>query len=330
LNDSKLLGRHEDKCFVLADSLNGSFKNFLRLTGEPATPESAVPFLQQFGKCNVRSLKNAVAADPEISKVGPNVFSLKTWGHSEYSNLVSAMVTYLQVNGPTELSYLQSNLQQSFGANKSSISMYAQMHPKFYVESGVVRLRRPEEKDYFGLKIDQEASCFPTERGWCWRVNVDFDVLRGSGFACPKGLAEYIGLIPGEQIIFKSTSVPITFSWNGMNPTVSSLRSVAQSLSCDKDDYLFLDLELDTSIVHFAMRPGHQPSIETSENLRNYLCSENSQPIERLLQSRFNSRLSGLPLLNFLLNRAIATGSDRLEIYLKELLHQFTGQDDYP
>lgn len=103
VRSSSCIGHFEAKSFVIPESLNQKFKMYLRLTNSTSTPEDSMSFLAKYGQINERSLKNSIAADPDILRVGPNLYGLAEWGLPEFKNLIKSMESFLLNNGPTAI-----------------------------------------------------------------------------------------------------------------------------------------------------------------------------------------------------------------------------------
>lgn len=74
------------------------------------------------------------------------------------------------------------------------------------------------------------------------RIEVDRDLLRGSGSACPIALAQLHSIAPGKKRLFKCSDSQVLLSWNHRapsGPTFGSMRNLAAGLGCQKDDWLF-------------------------------------------------------------------------------------------
>jgi hypothetical protein len=307
LSTSSEIGSFDSRRFLIPDSLNEKFKLFLRLQGTPQTPEDSLAFLSSMGKVNIRSLKNAISTDDEISKVTANSYALKIWGMSEFNSLLESVEDFLILNGLTALNVLQDALHAKFAAKRSSVAMYAQMHPKFVYSNGFVRLRMSDEPVPYGLNIEQESSCFRSEDSWCWRVIVNNDVLRGSGIAIPKALAEFVGLAPDGLRIFSHDLGDISFTWRGIYPTVSALRTIAEKFGTVEGDYLFLTFNKEVNNVTLDKRDGFNSELDAEINIVNYLSATKSETAEIAIQRAFDTKLSGQALWDFLEMRAEVT-----------------------
>lgn len=278
------IGHYEDFCFSIPASINEKFKLFLQLTEIPQTFESALQFLSSFGKVNLRSLRNAVSSDPEISKISANSFALRSWGMPEFETTVKAIEDFIIENGATDMVTMAEKLNKKFGVKKTSVSMYSQMHPKFKYQDGMVRLRSTSDPVEYGLSIEQESSCIRRGDFWCWRVIVNRDVLRGSGLPIPLALAEHLKLEPEQKIDLDHDLGIVSFSWQGINPAVSSLRIIAEKNSLAEGDYLFLTIDTERNHVIFSWRNGFSPEMTFDENLRNYLCGDREDNLEVVVQ----------------------------------------------
>ncbi len=304
VRSSTLLGHFETRSFLIPESLNQKFRTYLRLTNSPASLEDAMPFLCQYGQVNERSLKNAIAADPEIMRVGVNTYGLAEWDLPLFKNLLESMESFLSTNGPTAIAELCEQLHIKYGANKKSITMYAQMHHRFVQQNGFVRLRESHEPVIYGLKIDQESYCFRSGKKWTWRITVDNDLLRGSGLFVPRGLAAHLELLPNEPQKFNHQLGTSIFNWTGINPSISSLKSVSEFFKCILGDFIFLTVDRAGKSIDFEIRAGYSQEFSAEENLRNYFCAAKSESAEESACRALGINLNGAALRDFLSMRA--------------------------
>ena len=318
------IGHFDTKSFVIPESLNQKFKMYLRLTNLSSTPEDSMPFLSKYGQVNERSLKNSIVTDQEILRVGPNLYGLAEWGLPEFKTLLKSMESFLLKNGPTTTADLCNQLHEKYGVKKNSISMYAQMHHKFVQENGVVRLREADEPVVYGLSINQENSCFMSGEFWTWRVTVDHDVTRGSGITIPMGLAAHLELIPDIAQNFNHQLGVSSFNWTGINPSISSLRLVSESLNCSHGDFLFLTIDKSKKSIGIDVRPGHSQKLGAEENLRNYYCADQSESADQCAQRALGINLGGETLWHNLSMRAENSSDQVLQLITEQHLDSLT------
>ncbi len=324
VRSSPHIGHFDTKSFVIPESLNQKFKMYLRLTNLASTPEDSMPFLSKYGQVNERSLKNSIVTDHEISRVGPNLYGLTEWGLPEFKNLLKSMESFLSKNGPTDIADLCNQLHEKYGAKKNSISMYAQMHFRFVQENGVVRLREVDEPVVYGLSIKQENSCFRSREFWTWRVTVDQDITRGSGITIPMGLAAHLELLPEIAQNFNHRLGVCNFNWTGINPSISSLRLISESLNCSHGDFLFLTIDKSKKSISIDMRPGHSQELGAEENLRNYYCADQSESADQCAQRALGINLIGEPLWHNLSMRAENSSDHVLQLIAEQYLGSLT------
>jgi hypothetical protein len=221
------------------------------------------------------------------------------------------MESFLLENGPTAIAEVCDHLHDKYGAKKNSISMYAQMHPKFVLEDGVVRVRRLDEPVVYGLNIEQESSCFRNGDKWTWRVVVDGEVRRGSGISIPKGLAAYLELLPDTPKDFTHLLGTCNFNWTGINPGISSLKAISEYFNCSPKDYLFLSIYKAENSIDIEMRLGYSQELGAEENLRNYFCAKDSETADESARRALNLNLNGVALWDALSMRA-ENSNDRI------------------
>lgn len=244
----------------------------LQHVGRPLTIDEIVDFVGMPDK--VRPISNHLAEAPYANRVGVQRWALKTWGLDSYASIVEHMRLTLNA-GPTVLSELAERMHDQFGVSPNSVKMYASMHPTFILERGVVRLRGADEPYIPDTHLDQTENCFVLDGEWTYRIQVDRDVLRGSGRTIPEPFAVHLGLRPNSSASRRCNGHDIALSWTGMAPAIGSLRWFAQQEELTDGDYIFV-------------RSNGIDSLDLRRVRRSVL--ENSSPEEQVL------RLLGLPV----------------------------------
>ena len=91
--------------------------------------------------------------------------------------------------------------------------------------------------------IEETTGVFLLDDIWHLRVEVDADVLRGSGTSLRKSAAAAAGIEPDLSVGFEfDGSTEVLFSWSGNSPTIGSVRGIAAHHNCGEGDLLFLPL----------------------------------------------------------------------------------------
>src|SRR5262249_54815254 len=103
-----------------------------------------------------------------------------------------------------------------------------------------------------------EPGCYLLSEDKCkYRLQVDPEVLRGSGRRLPEGLGSWLGVSPGERRLYvldESDEVPV--SWpdtSSHGPSIGSLRRVAEILGASAGDFLIIEFDRVGSIGHTTL-----------------------------------------------------------------------------
>ena len=78
---------------------------------------------------------------------------------------------------------------------------------------------------------------------WHLRIDVDSELLRGSGRPLRPAVAVAAGLEPGLVFGCRYEGETVVFSWTGRTPIIGKLRPLAVAAGCADGDSLFLALE---------------------------------------------------------------------------------------
>ena len=206
----------------------------LRVAGRPMTiGELAV------GEQNVRSFANAVRAHDSIVRVGKDRYALEEWGGTPYRGIVEEMIRRLAHGKIESIAALAAEFESEYGVSRNSVSMYATMDPRFVSEAGYVRLRRSDEPYESTARLEDAKDCFMIGGDWALRLEVDHDLLRGSGRPIPEAFGVHIGCRLGETGVLRGPLGDIRIGWS-MQTTIGSLRREARHLGLEEGDHLYV------------------------------------------------------------------------------------------
>ena len=213
----------------------------LALAGHPMTVDEvadAVP-----GDFNRRGFRDRIFNHPKVMRTGKNEIGLRSWGLEEYSGVVNAMVRILEEEGSTPLAELQTRLAAQFHISPASVSMYAAA-PIFHVEHGRIDLRGALEAYQPRNQPWTVPGLYLSSRGLViWHVDVDHDILRGSGRSIPNEVGLACGLTLNASVDFTGPTGVVRMRWpetSHVGATIGSLRAVAESVSAVEGDRLRL------------------------------------------------------------------------------------------
>jgi hypothetical protein len=195
---------------------------------------------------NPRSLLNAVSSDPRVVRVGKNLYGLRVWGLEEYSGIRAEIEEAIErAGGSVGLEELVAELVKQFNVSETSVRAYAADRQFIRRPDGSLAMRSADdpEPSYRYERPEDTPALVLLEGVWHLRVTVDFDLLRGSGRAIRNGTALVAGLEPDLTLGFRCDGRDVVMSWARKQPTIGSLRGLAQHHGVIEGDFLLLPLE---------------------------------------------------------------------------------------
>jgi hypothetical protein len=193
------------------------------------------------------SIRNVLASDDRFVRSGLKIYGLQDWGVSPYEGISDEIAKrIIESGGWTDIESLISELPE-LGVSRNSVKIYLD-NPRFFVEGSKVRLRKPSE-------IARADPDIRHRENWWWinestvryRLLVDRDVTRGSGHGIGESESSLLGIGFGDSRTFINQGWPdLTISWpqGSMNPSISSLRNLAETLHLDDGDWFFIDFDI--------------------------------------------------------------------------------------
>lgn len=194
---------------------------------------------------NPRSLAMRVQEDERIRRLGKDRYGLAEWGGEEYSGILDELEQAIERNGGAiDLNRTVERFVELFGVSAGSVRSYAGDR-RFITERGRLRFRTPDDPDveYRRDPIELAPGTSLLDGTWHLRIEVDHDVLRGSGRIIRKAIAYEAGGEPDLTVGYDYGSGHVVFYWSGNQPSLGSVRSVVEALGCVEGDYLFLPLD---------------------------------------------------------------------------------------
>ena len=190
----------------------------------------------------------------EIKRVGKDRWALSEWPHDEYTGISDEIAQEIEAcGGVAPLDHLAEVIPARYGVAESSVRALVRA-PRFVVgTNGAVRLRDAADSiNPRPRSLKETPRCYRVRGTWVIRIEVDHDLVRGSGRACPIALAQSHGIAPGERRLFKCHDSQVLLSWNDRarsGPTFGSLRNVAARLACEEGDWLFFGPSDESSLA---------------------------------------------------------------------------------
>ena len=192
-----------------------------------------------------RSLQNAMFSDRRLMRRGKDSYGLRTWGGEEYSGIVQELEQAIErAGGQVDLDEVVERFVREFGVTEVSVRAFAKDQRFVLRADRRLAMRGAEDPDVnvVHVPIEMTAGTVRLDGVWHLRYEVDADVLRGSGGAARKGVAQAVGLEPGLMIGTEFDGGPVTFSWRNVQPSIGSVRAIALHHSCTAGDLLLIPL----------------------------------------------------------------------------------------
>ena len=168
----------------------------------------------------------------------------------EYGGIAAAISEELSKNGPSlPIDELATRLPAAWGIAENSVIALCNA-PRFVVENRMVRHRRDDEPFPVSIDLSQARGVFkPSDNEVSALIDIDHDVLRGSGRFVAEQVAGLLALRPGQSRAYEAGSEAIRLSWPDTSisgPTIGSLRVHAEALDAAVGDRLRVTFHGDT------------------------------------------------------------------------------------
>ena len=232
--------------------------SLMQLRGSPVGPDDLLADLGP--EVDMRSLKTRLFSSKQFVRVGLSRWGLRTWGLPEYGGIAAAISEELSKNGPSlPIDELATRLSAAWGMAENSVTALCNA-PRFVVENRMVRHRRDDEPFPVSTDLSQACGVFkPSDSAVSVLIDIDHDLLRGSGRSVAEQVAGLLALRPGQSRAYEADSGDIRLSWPDTSisgPTVGSLRVHAEELDAVVGDRLRVTFHGDTlsADVHFVAK----------------------------------------------------------------------------
>ena len=216
---------------------------------------------------SIRTLGNYLFSDARFARVNLTDFALAAWGTPEYKGIVPEITQEIgRRGGEATLAELRGSLVSKFGVSDRSIVSY--LNSPFFTRTlgGGFRVRREDETLAIQSKPELARSCFLVDRRWTYRLQVDSELIRGSGRNVSTAFAAGISLAPGEVKLYASPHGDFRISWLGSQPSVGSIRMAIEEYGLAVGDWLYLRPDAD-HITFYPLRLNQIEAAEREERL---------------------------------------------------------------
>ncbi len=236
-----------------AGSLADKAAAVLELKGQPLSRDEIAALIGD--DRSIRTLANYLFSDPRFRRVGPDRFGLSTWEGSEYISIAEEIQRVLDANGgEAPGAIIVGTVLGRVSVSENSVRTYLN-GPRFCRTSrGTYRTRHSADSASPGRPAGLTARCYRLADGWCYKLDVNAEHLRGSGLPLPSSLAVALDVKPLACCYFDSHYGPIRLSWVSPQPTIGSLRLALEDLCGQQGDVLFVSFR-DQRQVTFDLCP---------------------------------------------------------------------------
>ena len=281
--------------------------------GKPATVEALMAHIREERTRN--SAVNALSADPRIVRASRTEWALASWGLPVYLGIAQSIRQLLEKHGkPMQVKEVVERMYVDFGIVESSTRAYCNA-AMFVTENGWMRMRRDGEPYSYNRHSPAKSAgvfCLGPSRV-ALLIEVDQNVLRGSGRNLPSGVGHWLNVAVGDHLVFGGPArhtVTITFPETSfLGPSLGSTRSLAEHVGAQTGDYMTIIFDRSDMSVEARAAPkknvdrswdlverlsGIQPGSGLS-GLAKSLCCEPDEVEERLRERKDHVILDALP-----------------------------------
>jgi len=221
-------------------TLSGRVRSLMRLRQAPL---SADELLADLGpEVSIRSLRAVLSSRDEFVRIERSKWGLRAWGLPEYAGIASAISEELSQNGPSlRIDELATRLSAACGIAENSVIALCNA-PRFVVKHGLVRHRRGDDPFPVSTDLSQACGVFkPSENEVSVLIDIDHELLRGSGRSVAEEVAGLLALRPGDNRAYEADAGTVRLSWPDTSisgPSIGSLRIHAEELGARVGDRL--------------------------------------------------------------------------------------------
>jgi hypothetical protein len=229
----------------------------LALVGHPLSMEGLYSRLDD--TTALASLRNQIQTDDRFLRRDRDLYGLRRWGGTEYLGIREMINRELEnAGGEAPAEDIVTALCSQFDVSEKSVRAYLAAPEYDRFQRGWVRLSTlddPALAEYQPRRdVAQTRRCFQTGHGtWWYRLDVNGEHLRGSGFTIPTGFAAHLGLVPGGRMELTHDVGTTQLVWRNQ-PACGSLRILLEHIDAGEGDHVFL-----------AAKDGHLKALRLAE-----------------------------------------------------------------
>jgi hypothetical protein len=242
----------------------------LALRGEPTDTDTLVELVGEGH--NVKGVRGRLFEDPRVMRVNRTEWGLRSWGFEEYTGITDEIAQRIEEGGGrARLDSIISEVVRQFGVKEGSVRIYAEA-PMFVLEDGWIRLRRQDEPFKPQGKLSACRGVFrAADAVLSLLMDVDGEVLRGSGRPLPGPVAAALGVLPERPRAFRQGEIELSVTWPrtaALGASLGSTRALAAAVGAAEGDRLRLDFYMDVGQVRGERVPRDPGEIAGAELLR--------------------------------------------------------------
>lgn len=221
----------------------------LRELGYPASKDRITTWVE--GRWSVKSAFNLVQNDPLFTRVDNDLYALAEWGLRGYASIRDSIADLIAEQGPIPLDRVVETITAWYDVKPGSVRQYAGAAP-FRVRDGVVSFAGQSTALARGVpptmddltQARQRRHWFRTPDGYSFRIHINDDHLRGSGWPTSLMAAVVAGVADGEEWSMDFTDCPgrckVTRRF-GHQASFGSIRPGLLALDAQLGDIAFID-----------------------------------------------------------------------------------------
>jgi hypothetical protein len=238
-------------------SISDRAEAVLALVGHPLSMEDLHNRLDD--TTALASLRNQIQSDDRFLRRDRDLYGLRRWGGAAYLGIREMINRELaNTGGQAQIEDIVTALCSQFDVSEKSVRAYLAAPEYDRFQRGWVRLTVPDGPvvaDYQPRRdVAQTRRCFQTGQGtWWYRLDINGEHLRGSGFTIPAGFAAHLGLAPGGRLELSHAVGNTYFVWRNQ-PACGSLRILLEHIKAGEGDHVFL-----------AAKDGHLKALRLAE-----------------------------------------------------------------
>ncbi|MFE5597293.1 hypothetical protein [Streptomyces sp. NPDC056549] len=249
-------------------SVNDRAEAVLMLVGRPLAMEDLLARLDD--GTALASLRNQIQTDDRFIRRDRDLYGLRTWGGVEYLGIRDMITRELEsVGGEAKSEDIITSLCSQFDVSDKSVRAYLAAPEFERFKRGWIRVAASTEtgsSDYQPRRdVAQTRRCFQTGQGtWWYRLDVNGEHLRGSGFTIPAGFAAHLGLTPGGRLELSHDVGDIQLVWRNQ-PSCGSIRPLLERMDVVEGDHVFVAAK-DGRLK--ALRLADEPDLNLTDTQR--------------------------------------------------------------